>query len=91
MKRTTSLFIILIVIELMAAWVCGPYSCEWGNSAYFYTGLIVCVVAFILPFLQKTWSAQKRIGIAFLFVLGVVAVWVIGFLAGDFRIMCRLF
>lgn len=91
MKRITSLFIILIVIELMTAWICAPYSCEWGNSTYFYTGVIIAVIALLLPFLQKGQTHLKNIGIGLLFMLGSVAVWIIGFLAADFRIMCRLF
>jgi hypothetical protein len=91
MKRTTSLFIILIVIQLMTAWICGPYSCEWGNSTYFYTGILLAAVAFMLPFLQKSWSLQKRIGIGLLFAAAIAMVWIIGFMIFDFRIMCRLF
>ena len=91
MKRTTSLFIILIVIQFMTAWLCGPYSCEWGNTAYFYTGLIVALVALLLPFLEKSLTTQKKIGMGLLFLLGIIATWIIGFLAADFKIMCRLF
>ncbi|MFT3705684.1 MAG: hypothetical protein QM802_25165 [Agriterribacter sp.] len=91
MKKISSPFIILIVIELMTAWICAPYSCEWGNSLYFYTGLIIAAISFVLPLLQKLWSIQKRIGIGLLFLVGSMLIWVVGFMLFNFRIMCRLF
>lgn len=91
MKRIYSLLIILVVIEFITASICAPYSCEWGNSTYFYTGLLLAAIALLLPFLQKPWSVQKRIGIGLLFALAIVIIWIIGFMLFDFRIMCRLF
>ena len=91
MKKLYLLFIFLLVLEFLLAFICGPYSCEWGNPTYFYTGIIFLLVSLILPLLQKQWPGSKRIGFALLFALITLVVWVLGFIAGDFRIMCRLF
>jgi hypothetical protein len=82
--------IALLVTEMILAFICGPHSCEWGNGVYFYTGIIIVLVAFALPLFHIQWPIPKRIGFGFLFLLSGVVVWAIGFMAGGFRIICRL-
>ncbi|HKO80808.1 MAG TPA: hypothetical protein VJU78_10445 [Chitinophagaceae bacterium] len=91
MKKIYFLLIILLILEFLLALVCGPYSCDWGNTVYFYSGITFVLISFILPLLQKQWPTGKRIGFAFLFAMATLIVWLLGFIAGDFRIMCRLF
>jgi len=85
------LLIVLQVFQLILAFICGPHSCEWGNTVYFYVGIFTLMALFITPFFQKSWSAGKRLGVACVFLFSGIMVWVIGFIAGNFRIMCRLF
>ena len=91
MKRIYTLFAILLVIEIILAIICGPHSCEWGNSVYFYFGIFSLAVSFILALLQKEWPLGKRIGYGFLFLLVSVIVWCAGFMLCGFSIICRLF
>lgn len=85
--KYNGLFISLLVMIL----ICAPHSCEWGNSVYFGFGLLVFLFLLVFPFFNKGMSAGQKIGSA----LGVgvlwVTLWVLGFLIGDFSILCRLF
>lgn len=90
-KRIYALFVILLMICIVSASACGPFSCAWGNRTYFYTGVLLGITAFALPLFQKRWTSPKRIGFAFLFLLTMLMVWVAGFVLFDFRIMCRMF
>ena len=83
--------LLLFAIELLLAFICGPHSCEWGNTVYFYFGIAILLTSFTLPLLQKNWRAGKRAGYASLFLIASLAVWVLGFALGNFTIMCRLF
>ena len=91
MKRLYLLYIILLVAQIILAFICGPHSCEWGNSVYFYCGVVGLTLAFLLPLLQKAWPVNKRIGYSLLFLFGSVVTWCAGFMLGGFRIMCKLF
>ncbi|MEP7372207.1 MAG: hypothetical protein ABI675_02390 [Chitinophagaceae bacterium] len=91
MKKIYILLIGLFVAQLILAFFCGPYSCEWGNTVYFYAGVVSLLMAAMLPFLRKDWLISKRLLYGFLFLLCSVIVWVLGFMAGGFKIICRLF
>ena len=85
------LFVVLNAIEIILAFICAPYSCDWGNTVYVYAGIFSIAVSFILPFLQRNLSIAKRIGYSFLFAFITVAVWVLCFMLCGFSIMCRMF
>jgi hypothetical protein len=91
MKSISLPYIILLVTQIILAFICGPHSCEWGNTVYFYSGIAGLTLAFLLPILQKAWPVNKRIGYSLLFLFGSVATWCTGFMLGGFRIMCKLF
>ena len=91
MKSIFLLYIILLVAQIILAFICGPHSCEWGNTVYFYSGFAGLVLAFLLPLLQKEWPVNKRIGYCLLFLFGSVVTWCAGFMLGEFKIMCKLF
>lgn len=91
MKKIYLFFGALLVLEFILATICGPYSCEWGNGVYFYSGIVIALASLALPFFQKEWVMGKRIGISLVFAGAVIVIWVIGFMVFEFRIMCRLF
>jgi len=91
MKKMYILLICLYVLQLILAFICGPYSCKWGNTVYFYTGIANLLAAFILPLIMAEGLWPHRLLLAALFLLGSAIVWVIGFMVFDFKIMCRLF
>jgi len=91
MKKIFLLLIALLAIEIILAFICAPYSCDWGNTLYVYAGMFALVVSFLLAVLQKSWSTTKRIGYGFLFVLITAVVWIACFMLFNFSIMCRLF
>jgi hypothetical protein len=91
MKDIYLLYVILLVAQIILAFICGPRSCEWGNIVYFYCGAAGLMLAFLLPLLKKAWQVNKRIGYSLLFLFGSVATWCAGFMLGGFRIMCKLF
>jgi hypothetical protein len=90
-KKAFLFLTVLLAIEIVLAIICAPYSCDWGNEVYFYAGIIVLIISFVLPLLQKTTSTTKRIVYGFLFVLITAVVWIACFILFDFKIMCRLF
>lgn len=91
MKKAYRAYTVLLFLLVVLAIVCGPHSCEWGNTVYFFAGVAALVLCLFLPALQKEWSRRKRVGTALLFALGLVVFWCAAFLLGEFRIMCRLF
>lgn len=91
MKRAYVLYSVLLFVQIILAFVCGPHSCEWGNAVYFSFGVAGLLFSFLFPLLQKDWPQGKRILLAFLFLLGSAVLWCTGFMLGEFRIMCRLF
>jgi hypothetical protein len=90
MKKMYILLLCLYGLQLILAFFCGPYSCKWGNSVYFYSGVINLLAAFILALLLVDGAWPHRLLPAILFLLGSAIVWVIGFIVFDFKIICRL-
>jgi hypothetical protein len=90
MKRMYILLIGLYALQLMLGFICGPYSCKWGNSVYFYSGVANLLMALVLPLLQDEGPWSQRLVLGILFLLGSAIVWVIGFMVFDFKIICRL-
>ena len=91
MKKMYILFVVLLAMQIILAIICAPYSCEWGNTVYFYGGLICLAVSFVLPLLQKDRPMPARLGFGFLFLVITAGTWIASFILNDFRIMCRLF
>jgi hypothetical protein len=91
MKKAFRFYLLLQTVQLILAFVCGPHSCEWGNTVYFCFGVAALVLSFLFPLLQKDWKQKKRILFAFLFLPGSVVMWCAWFVLGEFRIMCRMF
>ena len=91
MQRIYIILIALFVAEMILALIAGPYSCEWGNTVYLVTGIAVLLVSVTLPFFQRLWTMQRRVGFSLLFLLASLLMWIVGLFAGDFRILCRLF
>jgi hypothetical protein len=74
------------------AFVAAPKSCEWGLSAYTWTGLACVVGLGALPFFLRTEMTDwRRILTAAGLVVGTALVWLGGLFAANVRIMCRLF
>jgi hypothetical protein len=74
------------------AFVASPKACEWGLSAYFWSGVAVILILFIAPFyLRRHESTGKRIGTALLAGGAGLAIWISGLFIADIQIMCRLF
>lgn len=91
MKRAYRIYCLLLFLLMVLVFVCGPHSCEWGNTVYFLAGVAALVFSFVGALRQTDWPSGKRFATGFLFVLGTVVLWCAGFLLGEFRIMCRLF
>jgi hypothetical protein len=91
MKHNYLLYLGFLLSLLVMILICAPHSCEWGNSLYFGFGFLVFLFLLLSPFFNKGMSAGQKIGSA----LGIgflwVTLWVLGFLLGDFSILCRLF
>lgn len=91
MRRIYTLLLILSVLQFVLAFICGPYSCEWGNNVYFCAGIVCLLAAAALPLFEKNLRTSKRLFLSFLFLLASLLVWAAGFMAADFRIICKLF
>lgn len=74
------------------AFIAAPHSCEWGLSAYFWSGLACLAALFLLPFaLREPGPVSRRVGLGALWLsLGGIT-WVAGLFAANVRILCRLF
>ena len=74
------------------AFVAAPKSCEWGLSAYTWSGIACLVGLGAMPFVVRTeLTDRRRILTAAGFVVATALVWLGGLFAADVRIMCRLF
>lgn len=90
-KKIFTQYTILFTLQLFAAIICGPYSCEWGNTIYFFTGIACLITAFFLYVKQHKCTLQKRVAMGILMMLLSAVFWCACFILFDFRIMCRLF
>ncbi len=95
MKRQTHILTLggVICAALFAfAYVAAPASCEWGLTAYFWSGVASVLALFVMPaILQKDRSVLRRVALGLgLATLGVV-VWFVGLEVANVRILCRLF
>jgi hypothetical protein len=74
------------------AFVAAPKSCEWGLTAYFWTGVVGLLALAAVPLVL---GGQAPIGRRLLLGLGLLlggfAVWFAGLVAANIQIMCRLF
>ena len=74
------------------AFVAAPKSCEWGLSAYTWTGLGCLIGLGAAPFLLRTELTDwRRMLTAAGLVVATALVWLGGLFAANVRIMCRLF
>ena len=74
------------------AFVAAPHSCEWGLTAYFFSGVAVLLALFATPLALRTdRTVPVRIGLGLGFAALGFAIWIGGLVAANVRIMCRLF
>lgn len=74
----------LIGFGLIAA----PHSCEWGLEAFTWKGIVLLLVALLLPIWTE---APRRWWHALGLAATTLAVWCVGIVLADFQILCRLF
>ena len=87
MKKPMLYWVVLFVLQFIVAVICAPYSCEWGNTVYFFTGVVCLFIAFLLSIFQKQWTFGKRLLVGLLMLLLSVVLWCAGFGLLDFKIM----
>lgn len=92
-RRASLVLASILAVGLFAfAFVAAPKSCEWGLTAYFWSGVAVVLVLVVAPFiLRRADTVWIRIRTAFLFGILGFAVWIAGLYAADVQILCRLF
>jgi multidrug transporter EmrE-like cation transporter len=77
---------------LMLAFVAAPHSCEWGLSAYVWSGLAALLLMLVSPFLLRSdLPPARRTGLALGYGALLFGVWTLGLFAANVRILCRLF
>lgn len=91
MQKEYPLYIGLLISLLVMILICAPHSCEWGNTVYFYFGLAVGLALLIKPFFQQKLEMGQKVGRGIGISLLWIVVWVLGFLFGEFSLLCRLF
>jgi hypothetical protein len=90
--RVLPFAIALWAITFAFAFVAAPRSCEWGLSAYFWSGLATLAVLFALPWMVEQRTPLRRPVLAGLSYAGIgLVVWTGGLFAANVRILCRLF
>jgi hypothetical protein len=93
-QRTPSLIVggILCAALFAFAFVAAPKSCEWGLTAYFWSGVTCVLALFALPLvLRAAPSTRDSIGLAFAFAAAGCGAWIAGLFVANVQIMCRLF
>ena len=82
---------VALFLFAVAFWM-APSSCDGGFGIYFVCGLVALAIMFALPFaLRSGNSVFVRVASGLGLVVVGVGVWVAGFVAADFQILCRLF
>ena len=82
----------ICVVLFAFSFVAAPKSCEWGLTAYFWSGVIALVVLFAIPIALRTdRTTLQRAAFGLAFAAFGAAVWIAGLFAANVRIMCRLF
>jgi multidrug transporter EmrE-like cation transporter len=80
------------LVLFVFAFVAAPHACEWGLSAYFWSGLACLGALVTLPFvMHERTPVARRAGLALALAGLGCATWVTGLFAANVRIMCRLF
>lgn len=91
LKGVIAVATVALFLLSVAFWV-APRSCEGGFEIYFMCGIAALAVMVALPFVLHV--GKTLFGRA-ASALGLVAlgagVWVVGLLAANFQILCRLF
>jgi hypothetical protein len=91
MKTVLLIYLALVVCQFILAFICGPHSCEWGNTVYVWYGLIALLLIFCFPYFRSELPIYQRMA----YSIGLSALWGVlwaaGFIAGGLRIMCKLF
>jgi hypothetical protein len=74
------------------AYAAAPKSCHGGQEAYFFAGVAAALVLMATPLFAHT-SIQfwKRALLSAAFGVVTVAIWLGGFFAADFQLLCKLF
>ena len=91
-KRALYLGGVCCIALFVFAFVAAPKSCEWGLSAYFWSGVACLVTLFALPFILRDGiSMQRRVVRAFALTALGCGTWIAGLFVANVRIMCRLF
>ena len=84
--------IAITVFVFALAFVAAPHSCEWGLGTYFWCGVAALIALVLLPFAAPmSNSAWVSLGWAVCFLVLGVGVWLLGLVAANVRIICRLF
>lgn len=90
-NRAQTILAIILVIEIITAFVAGPYSCDGGLTAYIATGFGALISAFFAVLWSDGLSRQQKSKHLLIGILLVIAIWLAGFFLGDFKILCKLF
>lgn len=74
------------------AFVAAPRSCEWGLSAYFWSGIAALGGLLALPVLvERGRPLERRIVSGLGCAAMALVAWIAGLFAADIQILCRLF
>ena len=74
------------------AFIAAPHSCDWGLSAWFWSGVGSFAAVIAAPFvLHGDLAAPRRAGMAAILAVLVIVAWIAGGAFANVRIMCRLF
>jgi hypothetical protein len=74
------------------AFVVAPHACEWGLTAYFWTGVVSVLAMGALPFvLPGDRTLAARIGVGLGLAIAGMGAWIGGIAAANVQILCRLF
>ena len=92
MNRSAKGALLSWVLLFAFAFLAAPHSCEWGLSAYTWTGLACLVGVAAAPFFVRSeLTTGRRLLLGLGLAVGTGLVWLGGLFAANVRIMCRLF
>ena len=74
------------------AYAAAPKACQWGQNAYFFAGIAALLVLMATPLFAPLGLAFWKRGLLSLgFAVLTAAIWLGGWFAADFPLLCRLF
>lgn len=91
MSKAQKIIAVILVVEIITAFIAGGYSCDGGLEVYLLTGVFALMASVFTIIWSDGLAKQQKFRYILLSFLLVIAIWLAGFFLGGFKILCKLF